>query len=72
MIKNSVLVLPLKNSSSDEELDYICEGLCEEIISELSLFKGIKVLSRNASFEYIDSDVSPDNYAKNILSVWVK
>ena len=41
LIKNSVLVLPLKNSSSDEELDYICEGLCEEIISELSLFKGI-------------------------------
>ena len=71
LIKNSVLVLPLKNSSSDEELDYICEGLCEEIISELSLFKGIKVLSRNASFAYIDSDVSPDNYAKNIGANYV-
>ena len=71
LIKNSVLVLPLKNSSSDEELDYICEGLCEEIISELSLFKGIKVLSRNASFAYMDSNVSPDNYAKNLGANYV-
>lgn len=64
VVKNSVLVLPFKNSSSDEELDYLCEGLCEEIIGELSLFKHIKVLSRNASFAYSNSDESPDKYAQ--------
>ena len=71
LIKNSVLVLPLKNSSSDEELDYLCEGLCEEIIGELSLFKDIKVLSRNASFAFSDSDAPPNNYAQTLGANYV-
>ena len=53
----SIAVLPFKNLSSDAEQQYFCDGLVDDIITELSYIKPLLVISRNSSFAY-DSDPS--------------
>ncbi len=47
-----VLVLPFVNMSSDPDQEYFSDGLTEEIISNLSRLKEIKVISRTTSMKY--------------------
>ena len=56
--KNSVAVLPFHNTSSEKELDYICEGLAEEIIDSLTKSRDIFVTARSSSFMFKKSELS--------------
>lgn len=47
-----IAVLPFDNLSGDPEQDYFSDGLTEDIITELSRFTDIDVLSRNSTFQY--------------------
>jgi TolB-like protein/tetratricopeptide (TPR) repeat protein len=44
-----LLVLPFRNTSRDPESEFICEGMTDEVIANLSRFSDIKVLSRFTS-----------------------
>ena len=46
----SIAVLPFQNMSGDPEQEYFSDGFSEDLITELSRFRQIMVLSRNASF----------------------
>jgi adenylate cyclase len=48
----SVAVLPFANMSGDPEQEFFAEGLTEEILTELSRFRGLLVISRNSTFKY--------------------
>jgi DNA-binding winged helix-turn-helix (wHTH) protein len=48
----SVAVLPFQNLSSDPEQEYFADGVVEDIITALSRFKNLTVVSRNSSFVY--------------------
>ncbi|QIE57728.1 adenylate/guanylate cyclase domain-containing protein [Pikeienuella piscinae] len=48
----SIAVVPFQNMSADPEQDYFADGMVEDIITELSRFKGLFVISRNSSFAY--------------------
>lgn len=48
----SIAVLPFVNLSSDAEQQYFCDGLVEDIITELSYIKPLVVISRNSTFAY--------------------
>jgi len=50
--KPSLAVLPFDNFSGDPSLDYFADGLSEDIITTLSRFPDLAVLSRNSSFVY--------------------
>ena len=50
--KPSIAVLPFTNLSSDKEQDYFCDGITEDIITELSRFSELFVIARNSSFQY--------------------
>jgi adenylate cyclase len=50
--KPSIAVLPFQNMSSDPEQDYFADGITEDIIAELSHFKGLLVIARNSTFTY--------------------
>jgi adenylate cyclase len=50
----SLAVLPFDNFSSDAALDYFSDGLSEDIITTLSRFPDLSVISRNSSFVYKD------------------
>jgi adenylate cyclase len=50
--KPSVAVLPFTNMSGDPEQEFFADGLTEDIITELSRFHDLLVISRNSSFVY--------------------
>ena len=49
---NCVAVLPFINMSSDPEQEYFSDGLTEELISNLTKLKEIRVISRTTSMKY--------------------
>jgi adenylate cyclase len=46
----SIAVLPLVNMSGDPEQEFFADGLTEDIITELSRFHDLLVISRNSTF----------------------
>ena len=50
--KPSLAVLPFLNMSSDPEQDYFSDGVTSDIITELSRWRLLSVLSRAATFRY--------------------
>jgi TolB-like protein len=48
----AIAVLPFDNMSGDPEQDYFAHGMAEEIITALSRFRSLQVMSRNSSFPY--------------------
>lgn len=50
--KPSIIVLPFTNMSGDAEQEFFADGLTEDILTELSRFPGLFVISRNTSFKY--------------------
>jgi TolB-like protein len=48
----TVAVLPFENLSGDPEQEFFSDGLTDEIITELSRFEALFVISRNSSFRY--------------------
>jgi adenylate cyclase len=50
--KPSIAVLPFTNMSGDPEQEFFADGLTEDIITELSRFREMFIISRNSSFAY--------------------
>jgi TolB-like protein len=50
--ERSVAVLPFANMSSDEDNEYFCDGLAEELINALSRIKELKVAARTSAFSF--------------------
>ena len=50
--KPSIAVLPFSNMSADPEQEYFCDGISDDLITELSRFHSLFVISRHSSFTY--------------------
>ncbi len=50
--KPSIAVLPFDNMSGDPEQEYFSDGITEDLITELSRFRALTVVSRNSSFVF--------------------
>jgi adenylate cyclase len=48
----SIAVLPFDNVSGDKEEDYFCDGITDDIITELSRFSELFVIAHNSSLQY--------------------
>jgi TolB-like protein/Tfp pilus assembly protein PilF len=55
--KPSIAVLPFTNMSGDAEQQYFCDGLTEDIITELSRFRQMHVASRISSSRFRGADL---------------
>ena len=53
----SIAVLPFKNMSSNEENEYFCDGITEEIINALAKIGSLKVTSRTSSFHFKNKEL---------------
>jgi adenylate cyclase len=62
--KPSIAVLPLANMSGDPEQEFFADGLTEDIITELSRFRDLLVISRNSAFVYKGKAVKVQDVAR--------
>jgi serine/threonine-protein kinase len=51
-LSNSVAVLPFVNVSADEENEFFCDGLSEELLNALSRVEGLRVAARTSAFSF--------------------
>jgi len=54
----TIAVLPFLNQSNDPDQDYFVDGITEDIIANLSLWRTFPVISRNSSFAYKDQTIN--------------
>jgi adenylate cyclase len=52
----SIAVLPFTNMSADDDNEYFCDGLAEELINALSNIDELKVAARTSSFSFRGKD----------------
>ena len=62
--KPSIAVLPLVNMSGDPEQEFFVDGLSEDIITELSRFHELLVISRNSTFVHKGKAVKVQEVAR--------
>ena len=62
--KPSIAVLPFVNMSGDSEQEFFADGLTEDIITELSRFRELLVISRNAVFVHKGKPVKAQAIAR--------
>ena len=62
--KPSIAVLPLVNMSGDPEQEFFADGLTEDIITELSRFRELLVISRNSTFVHKGKAVKVQEVAR--------
>jgi adenylate cyclase len=62
--KPSIAVLPLANMSGDPQQEFFADGLTEDIITELSRFHDLLVISRNSTFVYKGKAVKVQEVAR--------
>ena len=62
----AMAVLPFTNMSGDPEQEYFADGITEDIITNLSLWKTFPVISRNSSFTYKDKNTNVKEAAKEL------
>jgi adenylate cyclase len=62
----SIAVLPFDNMSGDAEHEYFCDGMTEDIITDLSKISGLLVVARNSSFAYKGKKFDVRNVAREL------
>ncbi|WP_119269377.1 adenylate/guanylate cyclase domain-containing protein [Taklimakanibacter deserti] len=60
----SIAVLPFVNMSGDPDQEFFADGLTEDIITALSRFRDLLVISRNSTFVYKGKAVNVQDVAK--------
>jgi serine/threonine-protein kinase len=51
-VARSIAVLPFADMSADKTLDYLCEGIAEEILLALTKVQGLRVVARSSAFRF--------------------
>jgi adenylate cyclase len=69
--KPSIAVLPFINMSGDPEQEFFADGLTEDIITELSRFRELLVISRNAVFVHKGKPVKAQAVAREFAVDYV-
>jgi adenylate cyclase len=62
----SIAVLPFANMSGDPEQEFFADGLTEDILTGLSRFRELFVISRNSSFKYKGRAVNVHDVAQEL------
>jgi adenylate cyclase len=64
--KPSIAVLPFVNMSGDAEQEFFADGITEDILTELSRFRELFVISRNSAFAYKGKPINVQKVAKEL------
>ena len=66
VMQPSIAVLPFENMSGDPEQEFFADGITEDVITELSRFSLLTVISRNSAFVYKGQAVSVEEVGKTL------
>ena len=69
--KPSVIVLPFTNMSGTVEQEFFVDGLTEDILTDLSRFRDLFVISRNTSFKFKGQAVDVRKIARDLRVQYV-
>jgi adenylate cyclase len=64
--KPSIIVLPFANMSGAAEQEFFADGLTEDILTDLSRFRELFVISRNTSFKFKGQTVDVKKVAREL------
>ena len=67
----SVAVLPFNNLTGDPFLDYLADGVAEEIIASLTSLQALDVRALTQSFRYRGTDVDLQQVAADLDAKWI-
>ncbi|HLN99288.1 MAG TPA: protein kinase [Pyrinomonadaceae bacterium] len=63
---DSLAILPLTNASADPNLEYLSDGITENIINNLSQLPKLRVMARSTVFRYKGKDVDPQVIGRDL------
>jgi len=69
--ESSIAVLYLENLSGLKEDEYFRDGITEDIITELSKIKGLKIFPRATVLAYRDKSVTPQQVGRELNAAYV-
>ena len=63
---NSLAVLPFANASADPSLEYLSDGITDNIINSVSQLPNLKVISRASTFRYKGQAIDPEVVGRDL------
>jgi len=63
---DSIAVLPMANPAGDAEIEYLCEGIAESLINNLSQLPKLRVVQRTRAFRYKGSSLDPSEAGREL------
>ena len=69
--KPAIAVLPFVNMSGEPEQEFFADGITEDILTELSRFRELLVISRNSVFAYKGKAINAQKVAKELSVQYV-
>jgi non-specific serine/threonine protein kinase len=64
--EKSIVVLPFSDLSPQKDQEYFCDGMTEEIITDLSHIHGLLVISRNSAMTFRGTQKKTSEIAKDV------
>jgi serine/threonine-protein kinase len=55
----TLAVLPFVNAANDPDLEYLCDGITENLIQRISSLRSLTVMARSTVFNFKDAEVAP-------------
>lgn len=66
VVSDALAVLPFTNGNADPELEYLCDGISESLITNLSQLPGLRIMARSTVFRYKGKEADPQTVAKDL------
>lgn len=64
--KRSLVVLPFANPAADEPAEYLCDGIAETLIRQLSTLPSVSVFPRATAFTFKDASIDPASIGRQL------
>jgi eukaryotic-like serine/threonine-protein kinase len=64
--KKSIAVLPFVNVGADPNMEYLSDGISEDLINSLSQLSNLTVMSRSSVFRYKGKNIDPQTAGKEL------
>ena len=62
----SIAVLPISNSTGDPDLEYLSDGITEDLINRLSRVGRLRVIARDSAYRYKGREVDPQAIGREL------